>query len=373
MWRLLRRLEPPLEGLEDQYRQHYLAADVRQALFFVLIVVLASLAFIPIDIGLLREQPLVMGLTLALRIGVILISAALVPLLRRVREPARYDRMLLAYSLVASAGQGLSALTRPANYYGTSTFEIVLVLYFYLLVPNVLPNRLLSAGLTSAFSLATLFFAREFSLLYWSSIPVALFGVHLVGFTSSIRANAYRRQEYRAIYEAKLLNERLTVLADTDSLTGAYNRRKFIELGSDEFLRFRRYGHQFSLLLADIDHFKRINDQHGHPAGDEVLRSVARVLHTSKRATDAVGRLGGEEFALLLPETSQAAARVVADRIREDLQAAAIPTAGGVLSVTFSAGVVEVTPDDAAFDDVLRRADQALYRAKERGRNRVEV
>jgi diguanylate cyclase (GGDEF)-like protein len=370
---LLEWAEPQLGQLEGQYRQHYLKADIAQAQIFALVVILASLAFIPLDIGLLRGQPATLALTLALRAVMLATGAGFALLLRRTSTPAHYDRLVFGYTILVALEQGLSATTRPASYYGTSTFDIILILYYYLVVPNRLGYRAASALAMSAVSLATLFLTRERSLLYWTSVPIAIVGVHLIGLTSSIRSYTYRRHEYQAIEQARVLNQRLTVLAEIDSLTGAYNRRKFIELGAEEFSRYQRYGHSFALVLADVDWFKRINDQHGHAAGDKVLAAVAGVMLAGKRTNDALGRLGGEEFALLLPETTHAAALVVAERIRQQVQAAAIPIDQGTISVTFSAGVVAVEPGDAEFDAALRRADQLLYRAKERGRNRVEA
>lgn len=373
MWGLLEQAEPQLGPLEGQYRQHYLKSDIAQARTFALVVILASLAFIPIDVGLLRGQPALLALTLALRAGTLLTGAGCVLLLRRVSTPARYDRLVLGYTILVAIEQGLSATTRPPSYYGTSTFDIILILYYYLVIPNRLSYRVASALSITAVSLATLFLTREPSTLYWTSVPIAIVGAHLIGLTSSIRSFTYRRHEYRAIEEARALNQRLTVLAEIDSLTGAYNRRKFLELGADEFSRYQRYGHGFALVLADVDWFKRINDQHGHAAGDVVLATVTGIMFAGKRTNDALGRLGGEEFALLLPETTRAAALAVAERIRQRVQTTAIPIEQGMISVTFSAGVVAVEPGHAEFDDALRDADRLLYRAKERGRNRIEA
>jgi diguanylate cyclase (GGDEF)-like protein len=373
MLALIKRAEPQLGELESSYRQRYLQADITQTLIFALIVILASLAFVPIDIGLLRDRPGTLALTLALRTVIILCSIGFGILLRRIGTPGGYDRLVFGYTVLIALGQGVGAATRPASYYGTATFDIILILYVYLIVPNELSYRVSSAVVVSLVSLSTLFLLREPSLLYWTSIPIAMLGAHLIGLISSTRAYTYRRQEFRAIHEAQLLNQRLTVLAEVDALTGAFNRRKLIELGADAFSRYQRYGNCFSLMVADVDHFKRINDKHGHAAGDAVLTAVVALMLGGKRATDALGRLGGEEFALLLPETPRAAALVVAERIRQQVQEAAIDTGQGVIAATFSAGVVEIAPGDSSFDDLLRRADQLLYRAKEHGRNRIEA
>lgn len=364
--------ERQLGELEAEYRQHYLAADINQTRMFIAIVVLANLAFIPIDLSVLQGQPLLLPFALILRGFMISCSIGFAFLLRRIHTPARYDQLVFGYTLIIVIAQGISAATRPASYYGTFTFDIILILYIYLLIPNTWLYRTICAVIASIISLVTLFLMREPSLLYTTSIPVAIFGIHLIGLSSSARSYNYRRQEYQAIHTAELLNQRLTILAEIDSLTGAFNRRKFLELGADEFQRYQRYGHRFALMLADVDLFKRINDQYGHAAGDVVLTALVQTMLTSRRANDAVGRLGGEEFALLLPETTLSAAVLVAERLRQHVQDSPIAAEQQSLSVTFSAGVVECSPDDHSFMDVLRRADQLLYQAKAGGRNCIK-
>jgi diguanylate cyclase (GGDEF)-like protein len=168
-------------------------------------------------------------------------------------------------------------------------------------------------------------------------------------------------------------NSRLAQLAVTDGLTGLYNHRHFHERLSLEAERSGRNGLPLSLLMIDVDHFKHYNDQHGHPAGDEVLRQVARLLTDGRRANDLVARYGGEEFSIVLVETTKFTAAKLAERLRERIAAHPFPHAeaqpGGSMSV--SVGVATL-PDDA--DDavaLVRVADVALYGAKRAGRNRV--
>lgn len=162
-------------------------------------------------------------------------------------------------------------------------------------------------------------------------------------------------------------------LARTDDLTGAFNRRQFFELAAHEHAVAKRYDESFSVVLFDLDHFKRVNDTAGHMAGDDVLRKVAHLVRAHLRDADLFARYGGEEFILLLPRTSAAQAVVVAERIRLALCDQAIVTAQGVSALTISSGVAELRPDDVSIDPVIARADDALYRAKEQGRNRTVV
>ena len=160
--------------------------------------------------------------------------------------------------------------------------------------------------------------------------------------------------------------ERLSV---TDPLTGLYNRRRMMEALENEVRRSRRLKHTFAVLLADVDNFKRYNDAHGHPAGDEVLKRVAAILRDATRDVDIVARYGGEEFFVLMPETEGDGAADVADRVRQRL--AADPLPGG--TVTLSFGVAEFPVHGDTGETLIAIADAALYQAKREGRDRVVV
>lgn len=160
-------------------------------------------------------------------------------------------------------------------------------------------------------------------------------------------------------------------IAARDQLTGALTRRGFLEAASQERERFSRYGRPASLAIIDLDHFKAINDTYGHPAGDVVLRQVAAVLDVMRRPNDLLGRLGGEEFAMLMPETTRDAALAAAERYRRAIAAAPIEiTPGTRLPVTASFGVAQIDPGLASVEDWCAAADAPLYAAKRGGRNR---
>jgi diguanylate cyclase (GGDEF)-like protein len=159
--------------------------------------------------------------------------------------------------------------------------------------------------------------------------------------------------------------------AITDDLTGLVNRRRFIEALPSEIERARRFGSHLTVVLADLDDFKRVNDEFGHHAGDDVLRSFADLVRSHVRDVDVPGRIGGEEFAILLPETGRVDAVSVAERMRHSLSVVPIPVAENrTVSVTSSFGVAELGPGQSG-DDLMREADAALYRAKAEGKNRV--
>jgi diguanylate cyclase (GGDEF)-like protein len=161
--------------------------------------------------------------------------------------------------------------------------------------------------------------------------------------------------------------------ANTDHLTGAANRRRFDEQLKREIERAERYGHPFCLMLLDIDDFKKINDEFGHKAGDEVINHLAEILQESIRAPDLAARIGGDEFAVLLVETTVVKGVEVADRLRQTIKASDFPTGGsGTIKITASFGIAEFLSEERTSPELLaRRADAALYEAKREGRDRV--
>lgn len=177
----------------------------------------------------------------------------------------------------------------------------------------------------------------------------------------------------RDVTEAVRARQELFALATKDALTGLRNRRYFLEGAETEFARARRHGRGFSLLIIDADHFKRVNDTYGHAAGDRCLQGLAEVCNRSLREVDLIGRLGGEEFAVAMPEADLATARLVAERLRQQIAENEVAGEDGPLRITVSIGVSSALPEDKSLDQTLRRADQALYVAKNGGRNRVAV
>jgi diguanylate cyclase (GGDEF)-like protein len=172
--------------------------------------------------------------------------------------------------------------------------------------------------------------------------------------------------------ENAMLYQRTLDLASTDALTGLHNRRALDARLGDEVQRTRRFGQFFSVLLIDIDKFKKINDSHGHLFGDQVLQGLAKVLHQQMRDVDFVARFGGEEFVMILPGTDGPGARHVADRVRAAVAAAAFHLPDGHLEpVTVSVGVACFPENAESTEQLLDRADRALYHAKQTGRNRV--
>ncbi len=174
-----------------------------------------------------------------------------------------------------------------------------------------------------------------------------------------------------ALLHARRLALQAQHLAMHDGLTGLLNRHHFFLVGEQEIQRARRYGRPLSAILLDLDHFKRVNDAWGHAAGDQVLQETARRLRSVLRSNDLIGRYGGEEFAILLPETSPADALVLAERLRKTAAEPPVDTSSGPIAVTISQGIAEFNQDTPDLAALLDQADKRLYQAKQNGRNCV--
>nr|WP_240948391.1 diguanylate cyclase [Planosporangium mesophilum] len=222
----------------------------------------------------------------------------------------------------------------------------------------------------------------------WLAVPLMARDEHLgVLVLGSDRPDAYREADVGIVaalagqgmvaYENARLFSQVHHLATVDGLTGVANRRHFFEVAEREVAESQRGGAPLAAVILDIDHFKRINDNHGHQVGDDVIRGVVDRLRSQLGDTDLLGRYGGEEFVVLLPDAvlSDGADRAqpTAERLRAEVARTAVPTRDGPVEVTISVGVAYLRPSDTGPDTLLDRADACLYRAKESGRNRVVV
>ncbi len=183
-------------------------------------------------------------------------------------------------------------------------------------------------------------------------------------------ANKELQTRSKELEAAKLAAEHR---ARTDALTGLNNRRAFFEQARAIDDLCKRYKHLYSIIMMDIDFFKQINDTHGHAAGDKALKSIADTLNKTIRTSDVVGRIGGEEFAIILPQTQSDSAQNLAERLRKSVESYTIDYDEGSLNLTASFGVAQYAGDTLSVEEIVSRADDALYQAKHQGRNCVVV
>jgi diguanylate cyclase (GGDEF) domain len=222
---------------------------------------------------------------------------------------------------------------------------------------------------------------RLISLFVLFMLPV------VVGAATAIRLGILQRREYAQLTKTRKINlelkseiERrqkleaaLKELATIDPLTGLYNRREYEILFQHEMERSKRMNSPLSVGIIDLDHFKQVNDTYGHKAGDEVLRRISALCRENLRTMDIIGRLGGEEFIILLPETTIDRAVMVGNRLLKAFAATDIDVGTASIKITATLGITQLLPDDKEIDIITRRADDALYKGKEAGRNRVEI
>ena len=366
-------LEPTLGPLEATYRRAVLRDDVSQVTVGTLLLMVPHLFFLRSDYLLFGFGPL-FGVMLATRLGAVAITLLLVWSLRGLRDPGTFDRRVLAWSLLGVATITAGNLTRPPTYTHHLTIDILVMLMCYFLIPNRLLFRVIPAlALTASLAALYVFVKHVEDPLVWNVLWTSLVLANAFGAVMSGRLYTLRRQQFLARHELERTRDDLHVLATTDPLTGLLNRRHFMQLADEELARARRYGRSLSIVAVDLDYFKHVNDRFGHASGDEVLRTFARGLVGQTRRQDLVGRLGGEEFAIVLTETGLDAAREVGERIRAGMSELDVRINGASIGVTASLGVAEARDEDLTTADTLARADRALYRAKGAGRNRVEA
>ncbi|NTY35365.1 MULTISPECIES: GGDEF domain-containing protein [Burkholderia cepacia complex] len=293
----------------------------------------------------------------------------------------------VAYSPVA--GSPWVRLSMEGSALAFSTINVVALVLRRIRTPLMLIYGISVAS----FALSSLAFiiGRPWNHMWWLAHVIFAGGFFLLSFgvvqafhTTRSFSTIYSQEELfarlreamarteRALQELQRTNEKLEYMAATDPLTGAANRRRFIERVEVEIARARRNGAPFSLLALDLDHFKVINDSYGHQTGDQVLQRFVKKCLDAIRPYDGVARVGGEEFMVLLPQAALDTARLVGERIRAAIAGTPFETGDGKpIEVTVSVGISEYGRDGETIDAILRKADERLYQAKHQGRNCV--
>ncbi len=374
MIRKLSQVEYSLGELEAGYRRQYLKQDMKQTVLFSSTWLVVNLLFIFTDYLLFGATP-AWQTALWLRLSLSGLTLAAFFVLSRVTRPAVFDWLGLGMLCAAYAHVFMLNHLQPISHY--AGLDYLIILGIYLLVPIRVLFRIIPSVIFSLCNIATYtnyYFSQAtplpFAQLFIMTVSFLL--SNGLGLWAAGQFYSHRRQQYEAQTRSLELRKDLIQNALFDQLTGVANRRHFFQVAEEEFGRFTRYNRAFSLLMMDLDHFKDVNDKYGHPVGDKVLKELAETVLRNKRDSDLFGRLGGEEFALLLPETSLAGATEIAVRLRRACHTLGVP-GHMAIRVTVSIGVTQARSEDASFDDVLSRVDETLYRAKNNGRDRVEV
>jgi len=360
-----------LGELEGDYRTFYLKDDIRQSSFYIVIATISVLSMIAKDAALYQARPDLALWLIFYRTGFALVSILVLIAIRRTVNVKVYDRLMRGWLAFVILFLLLFNFTRPVNFL-TASYDVILPLSIYIVSPlKIFHSFALAFGFSTGILYIDYFYKTGIDPATLDMVFVAQLLVHIIGLSSSIQIHSYRRKSFRAYIQEKDAKEMVAYLANIDPLTKSMTRRHFFTLAETEFLRFSRYHRKLSMLVLDADHFKKINDTYGHYVGDVVLKNLSLVILEQKRTQDTFGRLGGEEFGLLLPETTLEQAKVVAERVQKTWAQTPCIVDGNVILSTVSIGVTEANDQDTSFEDMLRRADRMMYKAKEAGRNRV--
>jgi diguanylate cyclase (GGDEF)-like protein len=360
-----------LRELEGDYRVFNLQIDKAQSVLGMIIAGIGIISMLWMDRLIFSNNPGLISWVLIARICYILATALFVFAIGKTNMVRVFDRLILGWLSLTVLFMLIFNFIRPASYQST-VFDAIVIFSIYALSPLQLRQNIL---LVLSYSAGILFVNYLFKTgpdpLTLNVAVSAQVIVHVLGLGSALQMQSYRRKSFKAYIDERDAKEMVAYLANIDPLTKSLTRRHFFNIAQSEFMRFARYRRPLSVLVIDADSFKHINDTHGHHAGDIVLRSLSLVALEQKRAQDTFGRLGGEEFGLILPETGLEQAKIVADRIQSVWEKTPSNMDGLMIHSTVSIGVAEVSADDKTFDDVLRRADLRMYKAKEQGRNQV--
>jgi diguanylate cyclase (GGDEF)-like protein len=360
-----------LQELEGDYRVFNLQIDKAQSVLGMIIAGIGILSMLWMDRLIFSNSPgLISGMLIA-RICYILVTALFVFAIGKTNMVRVFDLLILGWLSLTVLFMLIFNFIRPVSY-PSMVFDIIIIFSIYALSPLKLRHNILMVlGYTAGTLFINYFFKTGTDALTLNVAISAQVIVHVLGLGSALQMQSYRRKSFKAYIDERDAKEMVAYLANIDPLTKSLTRRHFFNIAESEFMRFIRYRRPLSVLVIDADSFKEINDTHGHHAGDIVLRSLSLVALEQKRAQDTFGRLGGEEFGLILPETGLEQAKIVADRIQTVWEKTPSIMDGMLIHSTVSVGVAEAGVDDKTFDDVLRRADLRMYKAKEQGRNQV--
>ncbi|MBA2778519.1 GGDEF domain-containing protein [Billgrantia kenyensis] len=373
-------------ALEALYRRTMRMQDAQQLRYGLRVIAVVFLLFIVADFVLLGFGATFLVLA-TIRLFITLCCLGLTRYFAL--HPARAQEagpLNFIYSTVLT-GLLISIHLHPGDFGLHISSLVITSLAIYLLLPNRLPwilawNAFLIAGflfvalllepLTAGMLIRNLLILAFANLLGWLTFS-RLNWLQRRQFSLLVEEREVNRRLQREIEERQLLETQLRHMASTDPLTGLANRRHFFELSEREFSRAQREGTALAIAMVDIDLFKGLNDHHGHAVGDLVLTTVANCCASVLRDTDIIGRYGGEEFIIALPQADLDTASAIAERLRHKVTSLRLPMLDEGQRLSVTVGISQVEPGEVRLEQALQRADQALYTGKARGRNCVVV
>ncbi len=371
LWR--QWIDPTLtdQAFEQKYNEAYLPENIAVTRISLWVWQIANIALISMDY-LLFGFGRMFFFMLLVRATVFIYYGLVIHRLSKITDVRQFEKILFISMLIGVGVFLLINYNRPTTYLHHTVIDVVGLLCLYLLFPNRFLFRLVPALFLTAGSLALYLFVK--TNISTVIIVVTFIGYALTNFLGllvSARLYSARRKEFLSRISEQAAQEKLTRLALQDELTGIANRRNFYRQAEAEFAYFKRSRHPLSVLMIDIDYFKKVNDKYGHSVGDAVLVQFTAFVSSLVRQEDLFGRVGGEEFAVLLREAQAEQALEIGRRICDG--AAKLPIPGGESDAwyTVSVGVASACGRDDSFDSLFNRADKALYVAKQTGRNRV--
>lgn len=361
-----------MDDLEPRYRAHYLAADARQTIVAIAVWLFPATLLAGADYLNFGWSSLFAVLA-ASRLAFCAFSLYTIAALRKVSTPREYDILFLRWAAFSIAVVLLVNYIWARFVPPNGAVTVLILFSAYMVFPNRLSVRVIPPLALSAGNLLLQLGLEPIDPNSLLSMIVALIMANVLGIIFSTWLQNHRLTEFRARLEEARIREELSRLASTDELTGILNRRKLMQLAGEEYETARRDSRPLSVMLIDIDHFKRLNDNCGHETGDLILADFTAYVTGAVTRRNIWGRLGGDEFVLVLPALPCDQANCIAEQLRRGFAGDSFPRRKATPDYTISIGITEVRAKDQSIDGVLKRADKALYRAKRNGRNRTEI
>lgn len=371
-------------AVEQAYRSHAEDRSARHLRLALLVIAGFVLVFSfsdYLDLGLSAQF-----FALAMARGIVAMAAITVFLmLARRPELSRSGYAATLVECVGFTAMIVVVAARPESNMTHAVGAVLGTFAIYQFIPNRVPLIVLAGAYFAIGFLLAMGVYNPLGSAPLTRLGLMLLLVNAVGYVAALGIGSLRREQFALLVEERMANQRLQtevaqrrrleqqlkLLATTDSLTGLCTRRHFLELANRELQSAKRSGKPMTLCMLDLDHFKRVNDEHGHLVGDAALVAVAEACRGALRTVDVIGRFGGEEFTILLPGGGPECARTVAERLRRCIKELEIAAPKGVLRLTATIGLAQCALDDDDVERALSQADEALYQGKREGRDCV--